>query len=155
MSQLMSMMGDLKKQIGTNILSNTKNNLRRDIKEQVKVTALCSSKVLSISNNTQEENEADEYDLREEIPQGEDLKIEPETIIKSVVEDQESGRPYDAVWKSITIRGKEVHITHREICEFYNAPYYKYDFLNNIDLTCFKDIDMDKIVNYLTNNRGE
>ncbi|MBA0586938.1 hypothetical protein Gorai_000078 [Gossypium raimondii] len=51
--------------------------------------------------------------------------------------------------------GQEVHVTPRKICDFYNALYYVSYFLNNTDLTHFKNIDMDTIVNYLINGRGE
>lgn len=51
------------------------------------------------------------------------------------------------------LRGKEVHVTFREICEFYDAPYYENNFLENTNLTNFKDINMDNIVNYLSKRR--
>ncbi|MBA0731599.1 hypothetical protein Golax_025955 [Gossypium laxum] len=43
------------------------------------------------------------------------------------------------------VRGKEVHVTLIGICEFYDVPYYEPNFLDDIDLTYFKDIDMDNI----------
>ncbi|MBA0851102.1 hypothetical protein Goshw_013169 [Gossypium schwendimanii] len=52
------------------------------------------------------------------------------------------------------VRGKKVHVTPRDICKFYNALYYENDFLENTDLTKFNDIDMDNIVKYLTEERG-
>ncbi|KAH1106829.1 hypothetical protein J1N35_010597 [Gossypium stocksii] len=67
MSQLISMMGDIKR------------------KEQVKAIALCSSKVLSSPNNlTLEEDEEDVGDPKKETPQGDDSKVEPETIVELV-----------------------------------------------------------------------
>ncbi|KAL1081720.1 hypothetical protein V6Z11_D09G085400, partial [Gossypium hirsutum] len=46
MSQLMSMMGDIKRQIGIGIPSNTEDNARREGKEHVKAIALRPGKVL-------------------------------------------------------------------------------------------------------------
>ncbi|MBA0797970.1 hypothetical protein Gohar_008612 [Gossypium harknessii] len=66
--------------------------------------------------------------------------------------DQESRRPYDIVWETITVSGKEVRVTPREIYEFYYVPYYEYDFLGNTDLTYFKDMDMDNIERITRNN---
>ncbi|KAH1032281.1 hypothetical protein J1N35_044455 [Gossypium stocksii] len=43
----MSMMGDIKRQIGTRILSNTEDDHRREGNEHVKAIPLYSSKVLS------------------------------------------------------------------------------------------------------------
>ncbi|MBA0876833.1 hypothetical protein Goshw_012885, partial [Gossypium schwendimanii] len=40
-------------------------------------------------------------------------------------------------------------------CRFYDSPFYMSDFLENTDLTLYKDINMDNIVNYLTKGRGE
>ncbi|MBA0577187.1 hypothetical protein Golob_027394 [Gossypium lobatum] len=33
-------------------------------------------------------------------------------------------RLYDEIWETITVRGNEVRVTLREICEFYNVSYY-------------------------------
>ncbi|MBA0880362.1 hypothetical protein Goshw_001258 [Gossypium schwendimanii] len=63
-------------------------------------------------------------------------------------------RPYDAIRETITIRGKEMRVTPREICEFYNAPYYENSFLDNTNLDTFRDIDMDDVVKYLTGGKG-
>ncbi|MBA0568149.1 hypothetical protein Golob_005661 [Gossypium lobatum] len=62
-------------------------------------------------------------------------------------------RPYDAIWETITIRGKEMRVTPREICEFYNVAYYENSFLDNINLDTFRDIDMDDVVKYLTEGK--
>lgn len=60
-----------------------------------------------------------------------------------------------AIWETITVQGKQVHVTPKGICEFYNTPYYKNDFLENTNLTNFNDREMDNIINYLTEGRGE
>lgn len=52
------------------------------------------------------------------------------------------------------VRGEEVLITSREICEFYDILYYGKHFLNEIDLNTFKDIEMKDVVRYLTQGRG-
>ncbi|MBA0787303.1 hypothetical protein Gotri_024881 [Gossypium trilobum] len=87
------------------------------------------------------------------------ITLKKPTII-SVVQEfyasfryQESRRSCDAIWETIMVMGKKMHVTPREICEFYNVPYYETDFLNNTNLTNFKDIDMDNIANYLTEGR--
>lgn len=64
-------------------------------------------------------------------------------------------RSYDAMWESVTVRGKAVRVTLGEICEFYNLPYYEYDFIDNTDLNYFKEIVMDNIVKYLIEGRDE
>ncbi|MBA0788449.1 hypothetical protein Gotri_027499, partial [Gossypium trilobum] len=48
-----------------------------------------------------------------------------------------------------------VFVTPRETCEFYNAPYYEFDFVEESDLEYFMDINMDSIINYLTKGRDE
>ncbi|KAH1031538.1 hypothetical protein J1N35_043712, partial [Gossypium stocksii] len=53
------------------------------------------------------------------------------------------------------VRGIEVIVTPREICEFYNVPYYSSDFFESTNLDYFINIDMDNIVNYLTKEKGE
>ncbi|MBA0734104.1 hypothetical protein Gogos_018050, partial [Gossypium gossypioides] len=37
-------------------------------------------------------------------------------------------------------KGEEVPITPREICEFYDAPFYDKDFLSSTDLDKFANI---------------
>ncbi|MBA0601153.1 hypothetical protein Gorai_004339 [Gossypium raimondii] len=51
-------------------------------------------------------------------------------------------------WNSKThviVRGKEVLCTPREICNFYNSPYYVSDALDALEINYFQDIDMDKV----------
>ncbi|KAG8489241.1 hypothetical protein CXB51_017257 [Gossypium anomalum] len=73
----------------------------------------------------------------------------------TVLKDEGTQRPYGFMWETVTVRGKDVSLTPRAICEFYDAPYYESDFLKNIDLINFNDIDMDSIVKYLIENRSE
>ncbi|KAK5836336.1 hypothetical protein PVK06_012120 [Gossypium arboreum] len=68
--------------------------------------------------------------------------------------DQDMRRLYDEIWKTVAVKGKEVQVTPQEICEFYNAPYYAKDFLDNIDLNTFRIIKKDDILKYLTQGRG-
>ncbi|KAH1098215.1 hypothetical protein J1N35_015136, partial [Gossypium stocksii] len=49
--------------------------------------------------------------------------------------------------------GDKVQITPRIICDFYNAPFYDQDFIDETDLEYFREIDMDNIINYLTDGR--
>ncbi|MBA0726541.1 hypothetical protein Golax_002364 [Gossypium laxum] len=89
MSQLMSMMGDIKRQIGICIPSNTKDNPRREGKEQVKEIALRSSKVLSSPENpTQEVNKENIDDFHEE-PLEADDEPELKEVVALVVETLE------------------------------------------------------------------
>ncbi|MBA0586008.1 hypothetical protein Gorai_016763 [Gossypium raimondii] len=55
-----------------------------------------------------------------------------EPIVVSIVQEfyasfREKGskRPYGYIWEDIIVRGEEVHVTLREICEFYNVSYYE------------------------------
>ncbi|MBA0755156.1 hypothetical protein Gogos_020471 [Gossypium gossypioides] len=80
-----------------------------------------------------------------------------DSVVVSVVQefyasfrDEESRRPKGAKWERIPVRGKEVLVTLRAICEFHNAPYYESNFLEEIDLEYFRDTNMDNIINYLT-----
>ncbi|KAA3487339.1 troponin T, skeletal muscle-like [Gossypium australe] len=68
MSQLINMMGDIKRQIGTSIPNNTKNNPRREGKEHVKVIALCSGKEESLEVDN-------ELELKEVVAPGVQPKI--------------------------------------------------------------------------------
>ncbi|MBA0756388.1 hypothetical protein Gogos_021012 [Gossypium gossypioides] len=51
--------------------------------------------------------------------------------------------------------GEGVLVTPRAIFEFYNAPYYEFDSIEESDLEYFRDINMDNVINYLTEGRGE
>ncbi|MBA0880967.1 hypothetical protein Goshw_011411, partial [Gossypium schwendimanii] len=71
------------------------------------------------------------------------------------LQDQESRNIERHMWDMVLVWGKEVRVTPRIICYFYNAPYYKNDFIDEIDLEYFQDIDMDSILNFLTKGRAE
>ncbi|XP_016738027.1 acidic leucine-rich nuclear phosphoprotein 32 family member B-like [Gossypium hirsutum] len=73
MSQLMSMMGDIKSQIDTGILSNTENNPRREGNEYVKAIVLRLGKLLnSLENPTPEVNLENANDPQEKSVEAED-----------------------------------------------------------------------------------
>ncbi|KAA3461569.1 reverse transcriptase [Gossypium australe] len=81
-NQLMSMMRDIKMQIGTGIPRNTENNPLGKKKEHVKTIALHSGKVLSSSENpTQDEDKKDTKNLQEE-PQQAETKPELEELLE-------------------------------------------------------------------------
>ncbi|MBA0613272.1 hypothetical protein Godav_013742 [Gossypium davidsonii] len=61
--------------------------------------------------------------------------------------DHESRNNDDHIWDTAFVRGIKVKVTPRNICDFYNAPFYEQDFINEINLEYFRDIDMD--INYL------
>ncbi|MBA0810985.1 hypothetical protein Gohar_002925 [Gossypium harknessii] len=73
----------------------------------------------------------------------------------ATLRDKETRRPHGVQWKLLMVRGKDVPFTPKTICEFYDAPYYGTNFLENIDLDKFEDINMKSIVKYLTGNHGE
>ncbi|MBA0575335.1 hypothetical protein Golob_027798, partial [Gossypium lobatum] len=50
--------------------------------------------------------------------------------------------------------GIEVNVTPRIICDYYDTPFYDQDFIDEIELEYFRDIDMDNIINYLTERMG-
>ncbi|MBA0788916.1 hypothetical protein Gotri_026076 [Gossypium trilobum] len=41
------------------------------------------------------------------------------------------------MWEIVPVRGKEIRVTPRIICDFYNAPYYEKDFIDETDLVYF------------------
>ncbi|MBA0748126.1 hypothetical protein Gogos_004977, partial [Gossypium gossypioides] len=47
-------------------------------------------------------------------------------------------------------RGEEVSITPREICEFYDTLFYDKNFLSGTDLDKFENIDIEDVIEYLT-----
>ncbi|MBA0878586.1 hypothetical protein Goshw_013236, partial [Gossypium schwendimanii] len=63
--------------------------------------------------------------------------------------DHESRNTEGCIWDMVLVRGKEVRVTPRIICNFYNATYYENDFIDGIDLEYFRDIDMDNSINFL------
>ncbi|MBA0798047.1 hypothetical protein Gohar_008684 [Gossypium harknessii] len=69
--------------------------------------------------------------------------------------DEETRRPHSVRWEMVTVWGKDVSFTPKAICEFYDAPYYETNFLESTYLINFDDTDMDSIIKYLTENRGE
>ncbi|MBA0789647.1 hypothetical protein Gotri_028142 [Gossypium trilobum] len=60
--------------------------------------------------------------------------------------DQESRNTEGHMWEIVLVCGKEVQVTPQIICDFYNAPHYEKDFINEIDLEYFRDIDRDNII---------
>ncbi|MBA0787723.1 hypothetical protein Gotri_026238 [Gossypium trilobum] len=60
-----------------------------------------------------------------------------------------------ATWETIPVRGKEVFVTLRTICEFYNAPYYEFNFVEESVLEHFGDINLYNILKILKEGRGE
>ncbi|MBA0710916.1 hypothetical protein Golax_010168 [Gossypium laxum] len=69
--------------------------------------------------------------------------------------DEETRRPHSVRWEMVTVWGKDVSFTPKAICEFYDAPYYEMNFLESTYLINFDNIDMDSIIKYLIENRGE
>lgn len=49
----------------------------------------------------------------------------------------------------VTIQGKEVLTAPLEIYQFYDALYYSHDYLENINLFTFDNLDMEGIINCL------
>ncbi|MBA0860762.1 hypothetical protein Goshw_020986, partial [Gossypium schwendimanii] len=69
--------------------------------------------------------------------------------------DQEFRNTEGHMWDMVLVRGKEVRVSLQIICNIYNVLYYDNDFIDEIDLEYFPDIDMDSIINFLTGERGE
>ncbi|KAG8473207.1 hypothetical protein CXB51_035129 [Gossypium anomalum] len=69
--------------------------------------------------------------------------------------DQESRNIEGHIWDTVPVRGKEVQVSPRIICDFYNATYYGKDFIDETDLEYFQDIGMDNIINFLIEGRGK
>ncbi|MFQ6642532.1 hypothetical protein Gotur_017511 [Gossypium turneri] len=58
-----------------------------------------------------------------------------------------------SIWCVGGTEGEEVPITHREICEFYDVPFYDKDFLSSTDLDKFENINMEDVIKYLTQGK--
>lgn len=52
------------------------------------------------------------------------------------------------------MRGEEVPITLDEIYKFYNIPYYEEYYIDTIDLNKFSNINMEDVMKFLTQGRG-
>ncbi|MBA0572172.1 hypothetical protein Golob_002530, partial [Gossypium lobatum] len=55
----------------------------------------------------------------------------------------------------VPVRGIELRVTTQFIFEFYNTSYYENNFVEESDLEYFRNINMDSVINYLTECRGE
>ncbi|MBA0879828.1 hypothetical protein Goshw_029635, partial [Gossypium schwendimanii] len=69
--------------------------------------------------------------------------------------DHESRNTKGRMWDMVLVRGQKVQVTPQIICYFYNALYHKNDFIDETNLEYFKDIDMDSIINFLTEGRSK
>ncbi|KAH1056920.1 hypothetical protein J1N35_034985 [Gossypium stocksii] len=128
-------MGDIKRKIGTEKRKETREHdcaLIRKSTESPKTTILETI----VENNG---------DIQEK-----PLEVENEPELEEEFKNTDSH-----MWDIVPVRGKEVQVTPRMICDFYNAPYYEKYFIEEIDLEYFRDIDKDKIINYLTESKGE
>ncbi|KAA3473834.1 acidic leucine-rich nuclear phosphoprotein 32 family member B-like [Gossypium australe] len=114
MSQLMSMMRDITRQIGIGIPSNTENNPLREEKEHVKAIALRYGKVLSSPENpTKEMNKENTNDLQEE-PLEVDDEPEPVEVVAPTIELEIETIKYSIVAKiSFPSRHRKIKL----ICE--------------------------------------
>lgn len=52
-------------------------------------------------------------------------------------------------------KGVDVLVTEGRICQFYDAPYYYYDFMFKTDLNQFKNIDIKEVKTSLTEGKEE
>lgn len=53
----------------------------------------------------------------------------------------------------VIVQGKNVSISSREICWYYDSPYYIHDHLETLNLFTFEYFYMEGIINYLTKRR--
>lgn len=49
---------------------------------------------------------------------------------------------------------EEVLIFSKEICEFYNIPYYEEDYVENINFNMLGNVDMEDVIKFLTQGRS-
>ncbi|KAA3480284.1 Aspartic peptidase [Gossypium australe] len=92
MSQLMIMMGDIKRQIDIDIPGNIENNARKEGNEHLKAIVLRSGKVLSSPETlTQEETKKSVEDLQED-PQEADEKPELEEVMELTAEPEKESK---------------------------------------------------------------
>lgn len=54
----------------------------------------------------------------------------------------------------VTVKGKQVDISPRNICEYYNAPYHGDYYLDLVDLKHFSNIGMEHVMSFLIENQG-
>lgn len=86
--QLMSMIGDIKRQIDTRILSTTENNLRREGKKHVKAIELRLGKLLSRQENPNEEKKHETMNEIVETPLYDDTEVMINKVAPLMVEPE-------------------------------------------------------------------
>ncbi|KAA3479631.1 bromodomain-containing protein [Gossypium australe] len=134
-------MGDIKRQIGIGIPSNTENNSRREGKEHVKAIALRSSKVLSSPENpTQEMNKENTDDLQEE-PLEADDEPELEEVRRKAKTDEDKFVSFLNLFKTLNVNLPLIEVIEK-------VPKY-FKFLKEIMFRCRK-IKVEEQVNIST-----
>ncbi|MBA0570342.1 hypothetical protein Golob_004014 [Gossypium lobatum] len=87
------------------------------------------------------------------------LPPEEPTIIPVVQElnlalkEREATRPYYELQTSVKVKGVNILLTDRSICQFYDASYYYRDYLYKKNLKEFKNVDMEEVLRFLTEGK--
>ncbi|MBA0754759.1 hypothetical protein Gogos_019965 [Gossypium gossypioides] len=66
------------------------------------------------------------------------------------LKQKESTRPFYEMHSLVKVRGVNGLITKMSIYECYDVPYYYRNYLYKTDLNEFKNIDMEEILQFLT-----
>ncbi|MBA0796057.1 hypothetical protein Gohar_006857, partial [Gossypium harknessii] len=65
------------------------------------------------------------------------------------LKEREAKRPFYEIRFSVKVRGVNVLVTERSICQFYDALYYYHDYLYKIDFKELKNVDIEDILRFL------
>ncbi|MFQ6643392.1 hypothetical protein Gotur_018655, partial [Gossypium turneri] len=63
-----------------------------------------------------------------------------------ILKEREAKRPFYDMQSPIKVRGVNVLVTERSIYQFYDAPYYYPNYLYKIDLSKFKNVNIEDIL---------
>ncbi|MBA0727521.1 hypothetical protein Golax_000502, partial [Gossypium laxum] len=65
------------------------------------------------------------------------------------LKEREVTKPFYEIRTFVKVRGVNVLVTERSICQFYDAPYHYHDYLYKTDLKEFKNVDIKETLIFL------
>ncbi|MBA0777634.1 hypothetical protein Gotri_005630 [Gossypium trilobum] len=69
------------------------------------------------------------------------------------LKQKEVTRPFYEMHAVVKVRGVNISVTKRSICQIYDAPYYYRDYLYRTDLMEFRNINMEEILQFLMDGK--
>ncbi|KAH1055811.1 hypothetical protein J1N35_033876 [Gossypium stocksii] len=69
------------------------------------------------------------------------------------LKQREAFRPFYKMRSFVKVRWVNVLVTEMSIFQIYDVPYYYHDYLYKIDLKEFKNIDIEKVLRFLTEGK--